>query len=58
VAGVTGHYYHCVKTNPGATKRRRKLATRSRADALARGYGGHFPGGGSTADILERASVS
>src|SRR5947199_2300762 len=45
VAGVTGHYYHCVAPGPGPTKRRRYLAARSRADVMAVRNGGHLHGG-------------
>src|SRR6266480_3129466 len=46
VAGVTGHYYHCVAANPGARKRKRKRATGPPADVMAGRDGGHFPGSG------------
>ena len=42
VAGVTGHYYHCVAANPGARKKKRKRATGPPAGVMAGRDGGHF----------------
>jgi uncharacterized membrane protein YfcA len=54
VADLSGHHYRCVAANPGPTKRKRKRATRLRADVmpvamigifLVALYGGYFGAG-------------